>query len=496
VSGDALDIERHAPHPPGPHPDEPARLPPPEPEPPRPRWQRWFRRAAVVSDLAAVVVSAALYAQWGTAPLPVVLAIGTVVFVLTCAALGVARAWDPLVLGHGSAEFTRLLRGFVGAAVVVALVSLASQLPAGRPWVFGVLPIAGVLATAGRLLLRRELHRRRRAGSAMAHVLAVGAHEAVEALVAQTRRAPHEGWRVTAACTPTGLGSAGGRLIAGVPVVGDLDAVAALTRGGQFDAVSVAQAPGFTPRRLQQLAWDLEDTRTELVVEPGLMEVAGPRLHVDSLDGLPLLRLTHPTFTGAARLLKGMIDRTAAVLLLLVTAPLLIAVAVAVASDGGPVFFRQARVGVGGREFKMIKFRSMVPNGEALRAQLMERNEAAGPMFKMRSDPRVTRVGRVLRRFSLDELPQLLNVLGGTMSLVGPRPPLPVEVAGYAPEARRRLLVKPGMTGLWQVSGRSDLSWEETLRLDLRYVENWTLALDARILLLTARAVVRGGGAY
>ncbi len=496
MSSDAIDIERPVLQVPGPRSGERARLLEAQPEPARPRWQRWFRRAAIVSDLLAVVVSSVMYAQWGTAPVQVVLAIGAMVFVLTCAALGVARAWDPLVLGHGSTEFSRLLRGFVGAAVVVALVSLASQLPAGRPWVFGVLPIAGALATAGRLGLRWELHRRRRAGAAMAHVLAVGTEEAIGALIAQTRRAPHEGWRVTAACTPTGRGCDGGPLLAGVPVVGDLDAVAALTRTRQFDAVSVTQAPGWTPRRLQQLAWDLEDTQTELVVEPGLMEVAGPRLHVDSLDGLPLLRLTHPTFTGVARLLKGMIDRAAAVLLLLLIAPLLIAVAVAVAADGGPVFFRQVRVGVGGREFKMIKFRSMVPNGEALRAELLKHNEAAGPMFKMRCDPRVTRVGRVLRRLSLDELPQLFNVLGGSMSLVGPRPPLPVEVAGYPPEARRRLLVKPGMTGLWQVSGRSDLSWEESLRLDLRYVENWTLALDARILLLTARAVVHGHGAY
>ncbi|WP_233159742.1 sugar transferase [Pseudonocardia sp. MH-G8] len=463
---------------------------------PGPRWQRWYRTGAVVSDLLAVAVSSALYAQWGQASLQVVLVIGAVVLVLTGAALGVARAWDPMVFGHGSAEFSRVLRGFLGAAVIVALVSLASQLPAGRPWVFGVLPIAGVIATAGRLVLRGELHRRRRAGAAMARVLAVGTEESVGALVAQTCRAPHEGWTVVAACTPTGRGPDDGHLVAGVPVVGDLDAVAVLSRSRQFDAVSVAQAPGWTPRRLQQLAWDLEGSETELVVDPGLMEVAGPRLHVDSLDGLPLLRLTHPTFTGASRLLKELLDRIAALLLLVLLAPVLLVVAVAVAFDGGPVFFRQARVGVGGREFKMIKFRSMVPNGDELRAELLESNEGAGPMFKMRSDPRVTCVGRTLRRFSLDELPQLLNVVGGTMSLVGPRPPLPVEVAGYAPEARRRLLVKPGMTGLWQVSGRSDLSWEETLRLDLRYVENWTLALDARILVLTARAVLRGDGAY
>jgi exopolysaccharide biosynthesis polyprenyl glycosylphosphotransferase len=421
--------------------------------------------------MIAVAVSSALYSRWGTADDQVVLAMGATVLVLTACALSVARAWDPLVLGHGSAEFSRLLRGFLGAAVVVALGSLASLLPAGRPWVFGVLPIAGALATFGRLGLRRELHRRRRAGAAMARVLAVGTEDAVATLVAQTRRAPYEGWTITGVCTPTGRGEGGRALVADVPVIGDLDSVAALARSRRFDTVSVAQAPGITPRRLQQLAWDLEDTQTELVVEPGLMEIAGPRLHVDSLDGLPLLWLTRPTFTGASRLLKGLLDRLAALLLLVVTAPLLIAIAIALALDGGPIVVRQVRVGVGGREFKMIKFRSTV-----------------------RVDNRITRMGQVLRRFSLDELPQLFNVLGGSMSLVGPRPPLPAEVAEYAAEGRRRLLVKPGMTGLWEVSGRSDLTWDEALRTDLRYVENWTLALDARILVKTLRAVLRGRG--
>jgi lipopolysaccharide/colanic/teichoic acid biosynthesis glycosyltransferase len=253
--------------------------------------------------------------------------------------------------------------------------------------------------------------------------------------------------------------------VAEVPVIGDLDAVAALARSRRFDIVSVALAPGITPRRLQQLARDLEDTQTELVVEPGLMEIAGPRLHVDSLDGLPLLWRTRPTFTGASSLLKGLLDRVAALLLLVVTAPLLIAIAIAVALDGGPIFVRQVRVGVGGREFKMIKFRSRI-------------------------DSRTSRMSQFLRRFSLDELPQLFNVLGGSMSLVGPRPPLPSEVAEYAAEGRRRLLVKPGMTGLRQVSGRSDMTWDEALRTDLRYVENWTLALDARIIVKTLRAVL------
>jgi len=210
-----------------------------------------------------------------------------------------------------------------------------------------------------------------------------------------------------------------------------------------------------------------------------------------------MLRVTAPVFTGTRRVIKEIVDRAGAALLLTLFAPVLLAVALAVAVDSrGGVFYRQRRVGKDGREFTIIKFRTMVRNADALRVQLAEANEGAGLLFKMRRDPRVTGVGTVLRRWSLDELPQLFNVLAGAMSLVGPRPPLPDETARYAPDVRRRLLVKPGLTGMWQISGRSDLSWDEAVRLDLRYVEDWSLALDAVILWKTARAVFRGDGAY
>ena len=330
----------------------------------------------------------------------------------------------------------------------------------------------------------------------MARVLAVGTPESVTALIERTRRAPHHGWRVDGVCTPTGAGPDGHALIDNVAVVGDLDTVAALALRGRYDAVSVGQTPGWTPRRLQQLAWDLEGSRTRLVVDPGLMEIAGPRLHVANVDGLPLLQLTHPTFAGAPKLLKNLMDRLSALLILLFIWPVMLGIAVVVRRDGGPAFFRQTRVGRDGREFQVLKFRSMVVDAEQKLAQLQAHNEGAGLLFKIKHDPRVTPIGRFLRRYSLDELPQLLNVLTGSMSLVGPRPPLPSEVEGYERAAQRRLLVKPGITGLWQVSGRSDLSWEQTVRLDLRYVENWTLALDALILAKTIRAVLRSDGAY
>jgi exopolysaccharide biosynthesis polyprenyl glycosylphosphotransferase len=267
-------------------------------------------------------------------------------------------------------------------------------------------------------------------------------------------------------------------------------------RRSRYRVVAVSSAPGWGPRRLHELSWQLEGSNIELAVNPGLMEIAGPRLHITPVDGLPLVRLTEPRFTGGKRLLKNVIDRVGAAIGILIGAPLLIAIAIAVRTDGGPALYRQERVGVGGRKFRMIKFRSMRVGADRELALIASRNEGDGPLFKMRRDPRVTRVGAILRRYSLDELPQLFNVLTGSMSLVGPRPPLPREVESYGDDARRRLLVPPGMTGLWQVSGRSELSWEETVRLDLRYVENWSVTLDVLILWKTVNAVICGRGAY
>ncbi|MGH3870133.1 MAG: sugar transferase [Pseudonocardiaceae bacterium] len=445
-----------------------------------------------------MAASLGTHTWWGDTPgyEPLRVTFGPVLITLTAVVLGLSRAWDTSVLGQGSEEFSRLLRALVSLAVVVGLIGLALKLPSVRPYVFGVIPVGFMLAVVGRLVLRKLLHRYRRNGACMHEVLAVGTEDAVANLISRTRRATHHGWTVTGVCTPSGTGTDGSSSILSVPVVGDLDSVATIAGHGRHRVVSVAQTPGWTSKRLHHLAWDLESTGAELVVDPGLMEIAGPRLHVAAVDGLPLLRLTEPAFTGVPRVLKEVGDRLAAGLLLLLLTPVLIALAIAVCADGGPVFYRQFRVGKHGEHFRMIKFRSMVVNADQRQSGLAEDNEGAGPLFKLRQDPRVTRVGRFLRKYSLDELPQLLNVIAGSMSMVGPRPPLPREVAEYSRDAQRKLLVKPGLTGLWQISGRSDLSWEESIRLDLRYVENWSLALDALILWKTVGAVVRGSGAY
>ena len=456
----------------------------------------------MASDLVALLAVSAVAVFVGvhdhTQPwdLGVAAQLGVLGVLLVSAALLGFRCWEIQVLGQGSEEFNRVYRAIVFSVMLLALGGMALKIDAVRPWVFGVVPMAGLTMVAARFAIRRALHRARRRDRCMARVLIVGTDDSVSELIARARRVPHHGWSVVAVCTSQGWSGHDPPTVADVPVVGDLDEVAHHVRDLGVDVVAIAPTPGWTPRRLHQLAWDLEGRGVELVVDPGLMEIGGPRLHVAPVDGLPLLRLTEPRFSGTARILKNATDRVAAALLLLVLLPLLVAVALLVKRDGGPMLYRQERIGLGGRSFRMIKFRSMAIGADRQLPALTGRDEGAGPLFKLRADPRVTRVGAVLRRYSLDELPQLANVLAGSMSLVGPRPPLASEVATYAPDARRRLLVRPGMTGLWQINGRSDLPWNESVRLDLRYVENWSPALDFLILWKTVGAVIRGRGAY
>ncbi|HEX3785657.1 MAG TPA: sugar transferase [Pseudonocardiaceae bacterium] len=466
--------------------------------PPVAPWERRYRRAVIASDLlatatAVVVMGIFLGGRFGMIDHTrrLVPAVGTVVVVF--GALGACRAWRSNVLGQGAEEFRRLGRGLLAATLVLALVALASGDTDGRPWVFIVMPSVAIVTMPMRYLLRRGLHYYRRDGRCLLPVLAAGSVETVRDLIDRTRRAPHLGWRVEAICTS---GADTGE-VSGVPVIGRLDALAAHVRNGGYSIVAVTPDQYWSPVRLRQLAWNLEGSDTEMVVAPVLMEVAGPRVHVSGVLGMPLLRVTAPVFTGARRVVKGILDRVAAAALVTLLVPLLAAVAVGIKLDSrGPVLYRQRRIGKNGQPFTMIKFRTMVCDADARRHELLTVNQGAGPLFKLRRDPRITRIGGWLRRYSVDELPQLVNVLFGTMSLVGPRPPLPEECQTYEPETRRRLLVKPGLTGLWQVSGRSDLPWDEAVRLDLRYVEDWSLALDAMILWKTVRAVFLGNGAY
>lgn len=464
-------------------------------------WERRYRYAVIGSDLVAtalaLTIAATLLGRHVNVDGPYRLLISAAVtVVVVCGALMASGSWRGNVLGQGAEEFRRLGRALVGAAVILALIALALGDGNGRPWVFLVIPTIAVLAMPQRYLLRRYLHRARKDGRCLLPVLAAGSTETVHDLIVRTRMTPHLGWRVEAVCTVDGR-AGGGNRIAGVPVIGQLADLAGHVRRGGYRIVGVTADQYWTPRRLQQLAWDLEGSTAEMVVAPVLMEVAGPRVHVSGVLGMPLLRVSAPVFTGVRRVIKEIFDRVAATLLLTSLAPLLLVIAALIKlGTKGPVCYRQGRVGKDGKPFTMIKFRTMVVGADIQRVALHLANDGAGPLFKMRADPRVTKVGTWLRRYSLDELPQLLNVVGGSMSLVGPRPPLPEETITYGPDVKRRLLVKPGMTGLWQVSGRSDLTWEESVRLDLRYVEDWSLALDALILWKTVRAVFSGDGAY
>jgi hypothetical protein len=273
-------------------------------------------------------------------------------------ALLLARAWDPAVIGEGVEELIRLVRAHLAAAVLVGLVAFGLDLPSARPWVFVGAPVACGLSLAGRVLLRAHLRRLRAAGRAMTRVLAVGSEESLPELIERTRRAPHLGWVVAGACTPTGAGPYGGATIRGVPVVGDLDGVAALALTAGYGAVAVGPAAGWTPYRLRQLARDLDGSRTRLLVDPALVDV-GPRLHAVTLDGLPLLRLTRPVLGPAPRLVKGMVDRGVALALLLMLSPLLLGIATAVRRDGGRALCRETRVGRDGRTFRLLRFRTV-----------------------------------------------------------------------------------------------------------------------------------------
>jgi exopolysaccharide biosynthesis polyprenyl glycosylphosphotransferase len=274
------------------------------------------------------------------------------------------------------------------------------------------------------------------------------------------------------------------------------DAPVAVTAAGA-DTVVVLSSPELDGVTVRRLAWALERDDIDLIVASALLDVAGGRITMRPVDGLPMMHVEHPNLTGPGRVFKAVFDTTVALAGIALLAPLMLVVAVLIRGDSaGPVLFRQQRVGREGRPFTILKFRTMYLDAESRLPELAQGNQHDGVLFKLPDDPRVTRVGRHLRRLSLDELPQLVNVVRGHMSLVGPRPPLPREVARYPDDMRRRLAVKPGLTGLWQVSGRADLSWEESMRLDLRYVENWSLSLDLVILLRTVSAVLRTSGAY
>jgi exopolysaccharide biosynthesis polyprenyl glycosylphosphotransferase len=449
-----------------------------------------------LADLGCGLVGVFVAAQlrFGNEVTPTYLALSLALPVLWIAALRLAGAYDVRFIGTGSDEFRKVLAAGVSLTAALAIFSYGINFELSRTYVVIALPSVTLFDLVARYALRKRLHNRRATGRCMHSVVAVGHELGVADLVTELGRDRYHGLTVVGAC----VARPGVRdEVAGVPVYGGLDDIPAAVKAFGADTVAVLSCPEMDAITLRSLAWELEKTGTDLCVAPALLDVAGPRTTIRPTAGLTLLHVDHPQLGGLRQALKDLFDRCAATAALIMLAPVMVLLAVAIRlSDRGPALFTQVRVGKDGREFRIYKFRTMVVDAEQRKAQLMARNDLDGVLFKLRDDPRVTLVGAFLRRWSIDELPQLFNVFLGHMSLVGPRPPLPNEAAEYADHVRRRLVVKPGLTGLWQVNGRSDLSWEESVRLDLRYVENWSFALDLQILWKTAAALLRGSGAY
>jgi exopolysaccharide biosynthesis polyprenyl glycosylphosphotransferase len=470
-----------------------------------PRWSRAFSRYLLLNDLVVVLWAVAggyIYRfglqQFVSLPTEGVasrvsyLSVAVAVVVAWVAALALQDTRSVRIIGVGPDEYKRVVAASFQVFGVVAIASYVLNLSLARGFIVFAFPVGTMALLLSRWMWRQWLITVRRNQRYCSRVVVVGGEDHVEHLVDELDRNRAAGYRVIAA-------SAGGPdgQPAGVLASGDPRLVARTAIDLRADAVLVTSGPGFGPKALRQIAWGLENTDIELIVAPSLTDVAGPRVHHRPVPGLPLLHVEVPRYEGPSRVVKNLLERAICVVALMLLSPVFAAIAVLVKrSSRGPVFYRQERIGKDGRPFRMTKFRSMVTDADLLLIDLRSSNEAQGPLFKVRADPRVTPIGRVLRRYSLDELPQLLDVVRGSMSLVGPRPPLPSEVAVYGRDDHRRLLVKPGITGLWQVSGRSDLSWEDSVRLDLYYVENWSFTGDLAILARTLKAVLGGSGAY
>ena len=413
-------------------------------------------------------------------------------------ALAIAGGYDARRARDFREESRSVAMAAVGLAAMIAVATHVLDARVPRPMF--VLAVLGLPAVS--LLARRAAHAwvaaARRHGDLLERTLVVGRIDHAEALWATLSGSPESGYDPVGICAfplpgqPLPPSSAGG-----VPIRPAATQLLTAVDGLEVDVVLLAAHAELSGMPLRRLTWALEERGIDLVISPGLLDVTRPRLAVHPCNGLPLLSVRRPAPHRTTQLAKAAYDRGLAALLLMLFAPVLLACALAVRlTSTGPVIYRQLRVGRHGRPFTILKFRTMVADADARRAALEGSSEGNAVLFKLRRDPRLTPIGATLRRFSLDELPQLVNVLRGDMSLVGPRPPLPSETARYSADELRRLHARPGLTGLWQVSGRSDLNWEDSVRLDLRYVDNWSPLMDLHILLRTASAVLAGRGAY
>jgi exopolysaccharide biosynthesis polyprenyl glycosylphosphotransferase len=473
-------------------------------------WQRAYARRLVVTDFIVIVVSVYVsqLIRFGTsgANLRIPFEEGEVVelsYALVSAilvlgwfvSLAIFATRDRTIIGAGTSEYRRITDATIRVFVVLAIAAFVLQSEVGRGYLLVALPLGVSLLLTSRWLWRKWLVRRRAAGEYSHRAVLMGERQKSVHVAQQMARDGASGITIVGAITERGMGDR--ELGPGIPVLGDYSSLTRVLDEARADTVVFTGADTIPPREMREMGWALEATSTTLIVAPALTDVAGPRIHARPVAGLPLIQVDYPEFEGRKYALKRAFDLVTSFLALVLLSPLFLVIAVLVRRDSpGPALFTQERVGLNGKRFHMLKFRSMVVDAEAQLPTLLDRSDGNGVLFKLRSDPRVTRTGAWLRRNSLDELPQLVNVLLGDMSLVGPRPPLASEVEKYDEWTRRRLLVRPGITGLWQTQGRSDLSWEDSVRLDLYYVENWSLTGDIIILYRTVRSVARAEGAY
>jgi len=471
-------------------------------------WAEAYRQRLTLTDVLSVIgaVSAAQILRFGVDSDATLANLSFISYSLVSVLLSGAwilvlsmfRAREARIVGSGAEEYRRVAHASFALFGTVAVVAYLLRIEVARGYLLVALPSGLLLLLVSRWVWRRWLARQRAARRYLVNVLVVGSHRSAVEMAKTFERDPRVGYRVVGVCEP---GSTGDRTVDvhghRVRVLGDESAVMQAIEETGATMVAVSNTDVLGTEGMRALAWRLEATDTDLVVSPGVVDVAGPRLQVRPVAGLPLLHVEKPQYRGANTFGKLAVDVLGAAAALLVLAPFMLLVAALVrVTSPGPAFYRSERIGLNEKPFAMLKFRSMSADADQRRLGLVGEDEGSGPLFKLRQDPRVTPLGRVLRRFSIDELPQLFNVLRGHMSIVGPRPPLRAEVMTYDDVIHRRLLVKPGITGLWQVSGRSDLSWEESVRLDLYYVENWSFLQDLIIIWRTVKAVFSSSGAY
>ena len=421
--------------------------------------------------------------------------VGSLMLFAWIAVIAALGGYRERLFGSGVEEYKIVVNASLLTAGLTGVASYLTKYELSRSFFVLVFSLGSVALVTHRALLRRAIHRARKAGVLTHDIVIAGSLAQIDEITRVLRRETWLGYRVLGAVVPPAC--AAEETPTGTPVLGTTDQVLEILKATNADVIFVAGGALDGADEMRELVWQLEALDVQVVVAPSVTDVSRERVHVRPVGGLPLVHIDPPRHMRAARRAKRLFDVVVTTGLLLAVAPMFVFIALSIKlHDGGPIFFRQTRTGRDGAEFKCLKFRTMVIDAEARLADLHAEQGFRGGLFKMKDDPRVTRPGSWLRRFSLDELPQLTNVLRGDMSLVGPRPPLPTEVAEYDRVTRRRLRVRPGMTGLWQVSGRSDLSWSEAVRLDLYYVDNWSMLQDLSILAKTFGAVVRSRGAY